>query len=46
VPLGDYDDRLPSTARDPESLVALVERWGIRNSVNRVLTVLDQLSAE
>jgi 5'-3' exonuclease len=35
-----YDDRLPSSPRDPERLVALCDRWGIDSSVERVLRAL------
>jgi 5'-3' exonuclease len=40
APVGDVDDALPRTARDPEALEALVERWGIRSSVERVTRAL------
>lgn len=33
-----YDDLLPAAPADPGRLVALVDRWGIDSSVNRVLT--------
>jgi 5'-3' exonuclease len=46
VPLGEYDDRLPSGPRDPRALEELTERWGLGGSVTRVLTALDQASAE
>jgi 5'-3' exonuclease len=46
VPLGDFDARLPATPRDPAALIELVERWGIRNSMNRVLAALAQVTAE
>jgi 5'-3' exonuclease len=46
VPLGDYDDRLPSQPRDPRALEALSAQWGLGGSVTRVLTALDQASAE
>jgi 5'-3' exonuclease len=36
----DLDDTLPRTPADPEKLVALVDRWGFRNSVNRLLTAV------
>jgi 5'-3' exonuclease len=40
VPLGRYDATLPAKPRDPELLDELAERWGIENSVKRVLAVL------
>jgi 5'-3' exonuclease len=40
VPLGDYDARLPVEPKDPEALIALSARWGLRNSINRVLAAL------
>jgi 5'-3' exonuclease len=40
APVGDVDDALSRTARDPEALEALVERWGIRSSVERVTRAL------
>jgi 5'-3' exonuclease len=46
VPVGEYDDRLPRTPRDPAALEVLVERWGIGSSVTRVLTALAQVTAE
>jgi 5'-3' exonuclease len=46
VPLGDYDDRLPTKPRDPAALAELVERWGLASSVNRVLTSLAQATVE
>ncbi|MFL6071961.1 MAG: 5'-3' exonuclease H3TH domain-containing protein [Mycobacteriales bacterium] len=36
----DLDDALPGTPADPEALIALVDRWGIRNSVNRLLAAV------
>jgi 5'-3' exonuclease len=46
VPLAAHDDRLPTTPRDPEALDALAERWGLGNSVKRLLTVLAHVTAE
>jgi 5'-3' exonuclease len=46
VSLGDYDDRLPSKARDARALEELTARWGLGGSITRVLTALDQASAE
>jgi 5'-3' exonuclease len=46
VPLGEYDDRLPATPRDPRALEELTERWGLGGSITRVLTSLAQASAE
>jgi 5'-3' exonuclease len=46
VPLGEFDDRLPTKPRDPEALDALIDRWGIGSSVTRVLTALAQVRAE
>jgi 5'-3' exonuclease len=46
VPLGEYDDRLPTTPRDPRALEALTERWGLGGSITRVLTALAQVNVE
>jgi 5'-3' exonuclease len=46
VPLGEYDDRIPSVPRDPRALEALTERWGLGGSITRVLTSLAQVRAE
>ncbi len=40
LPLPPYDDALPREVRDPERLVALVERWGLHSPMNRVLAAL------
>ena len=45
VPIPDHDDTLPSQPADPETLVALGERWGIDSSLNRVLNALRADSA-
>ncbi|GAA0291100.1 5'-3' exonuclease [Kineococcus aurantiacus] len=42
VPLPDVDDALPAGPADPGRLEELVERWGLRSSVERVLTALAQ----
>jgi 5'-3' exonuclease len=39
-PLPPHDDRLPTSPADPERLVALVDRWGLAGSTNRVLAAL------
>jgi 5'-3' exonuclease len=44
VPLGEYDDRLPASPRDPRALEALTERWGLGGSITRVLTALAAVS--
>jgi 5'-3' exonuclease len=38
VPLPDYDDALPATARDPAALVELSERHNLDGPLNRVLS--------
>jgi 5'-3' exonuclease len=40
VPVGSYDARVPAAPRDPDRLAELAERWGVQNSVSRVLAVL------
>ncbi|WP_166843821.1 5'-3' exonuclease [Isoptericola sp. BMS4] len=40
APVAEVDDALPREPSDPDALDALVERWGIRSSVDRVLTAL------
>ena len=40
APVEEVDDALPRAPRDPEALDALAERWGLRSSVDRVLTAL------
>jgi 5'-3' exonuclease len=42
APVADVDDALPRAPKDPEALDALVERWGIRSSVERVRTALER----
>ena len=39
-PVPDHDDRLRAEPADPEALVYLSDRWGLRSSVNRVLNAL------
>ncbi len=36
-----YDDALPRTARDPERLVALSDRWGLDSALDRLLAALE-----
>ena len=38
--LGDPDLTLPSAPADPDHLAALVERWGLGSSVERLLATL------
>ncbi|PRZ08532.1 5'-3' exonuclease [Isoptericola sp. CG 20/1183] len=40
APVGTFDDALPREPYDAETLDALADRWGIRSSVDRVLTAL------
>jgi 5'-3' exonuclease len=40
APLPDYDPTLPSEPADPETLVALAERWNLDSPLNRLLTSL------
>lgn len=40
VPVPDLEDALPRNPRDPETLVALSERWNLDNPLNRVLNAL------
>jgi 5'-3' exonuclease len=42
APVGDVEDALPRAPKDPEALDRLAERWGLRSSVDRVLTALDR----
>jgi 5'-3' exonuclease len=46
VEVGDFDARLPRLPRDPDALQVLVDRWGIGNSVERVMTALFHATAE
>ena len=38
APVPAYNDRVPSSSHDPERLLELSERWGLKSSLNRVLT--------
>jgi 5'-3' exonuclease len=40
VPVGDIDPTLPAAPRDERALAALSDRWGLHNSVERVLDAL------
>jgi hypothetical protein len=40
VPVGDIDPALPRKPRDSDALDALSDRWGLANSVERVLGAL------
>ncbi|WP_159792724.1 5'-3' exonuclease [Puerhibacterium puerhi] len=40
APLPDADDALPQAPADPETLQQLTERWGLRSSVQRLLTAM------
>ncbi|MFI0373935.1 5'-3' exonuclease H3TH domain-containing protein [Actinomadura sp. 1N219] len=40
--LANLDDRLPSGARDPETLVALADQWNLASPVNRLLNALSR----
>ncbi|MEU7020816.1 5'-3' exonuclease [Streptomyces sp. NPDC046203] len=42
VPLPEFSPALPSTPRDPEALMGLVERWGLGGAVGRMLPVLER----
>lgn len=46
VPLADVDDALPRSAARPQDLDALVERWGLRSPVDRLLAALAQPTEE
>jgi 5'-3' exonuclease len=46
VPVGKFDAAVPRLPRDPEGLQDLVDRWGIGNSVERVMRALFQATAE
>jgi hypothetical protein len=41
----EYDDRIAAEPVDPEALLHLSDRWGLRSSINRVLGALQQASA-
>src|SRR4051794_18853596 len=40
VPMPSYVDTLPATPRDPETLLALSDRWGLDSALNRLLAAL------
>ena len=40
APVAVHDPALPAQVADPEALLALAERWGLRSSINRVLVAL------
>lgn len=40
APVGEFADAVPTAPHDPAGLDALAERWGLRSSVDRVLTAL------
>jgi len=41
LPLGELDDALPRTPRDPERLLALSDRWGLTSPLERFLQALE-----
>jgi 5'-3' exonuclease len=41
VPLPSYDDRLRERPREPETLVALSDRWTLDSALNRLLAAID-----
>ena len=41
LPLGELDDALPSTPRDPERLLELSDRWGLTSPLERFLQALE-----
>ena len=41
VPVPAYDDRVPVTPRDPETLVALADRWNLDSPLSRLLAALE-----
>jgi len=45
VPVGEYDDTLPSAPADSEALVALSERWGLDAPLNRLLQAFQKAHA-
>jgi 5'-3' exonuclease len=44
IALPDVDDALPVAPADRDALVALAERWGLVNSIHRVVTALTAVS--
>lgn len=41
LPVPELDDALPRSPRDPELLVALVDRWGLDSPLERLLAALE-----
>ena len=41
LPLGELDDALPRTPRDPERLLELSDRWGLTSPLERFLQALE-----
>jgi 5'-3' exonuclease len=41
LPVPELDDALPRVPRDPERLVALSDRWGLDNPLDRLLAALE-----
>ena len=41
LPLGELDDALPRTPRDPERLLELADRWGLTSPLERFLQALE-----
>ena len=41
LPLGELDDALPRSPRDPEALLALSDRWGLESPLERLLQALE-----
>ena len=41
LPVGDLDDALPRTPRDPAALLALSDRWGLESPLNRFLAACE-----
>jgi 5'-3' exonuclease len=46
IDLPDHDDRLRSTPKDPETLLALSDRWSLESALNRVLDAIRQVTPE
>lgn len=46
LPLGAPDLAVPTAPRDPELLAALVERWGLESSVERVRAAFGQVETD
>jgi 5'-3' exonuclease len=45
APVPEHDDRIMAEPVDPEGLLHLSDRWGLRSSINRVLVALQTASA-